>query len=293
MGELRMKLRRLRHDWMCEHRPEEETIKYYRAVFGCDPDFTDPKTINEKIHYLKLKAYASDPVVAECADKYAVREYLKKRGMEDILPGLLFSCERAGDVPWDALPERFVLKCNHGCGYNIICRDKSSLDIKEAEKKLKRWMKEDYWKEFCELHYRTIKKRIIGEEYLGDDIETYKFYCFNGVPRLVYVMTTEGEKHYIDYFDPDWKHLDVYRVDRPGVPDPAMIERPPHLNEMLDIAAALSKPFPLVRVDLYDLEKVYFSELTFTPAGGFLRLDPPETEREWGDWLDLGSAGRH
>ncbi|MBR3306614.1 MAG: glycosyl transferase [Lachnospiraceae bacterium] len=288
MKKLRESLRRMKHEWMCAHDPAGETIKYYTAVFGKAPDFEHPRTINEKIHYLKLFRYAEDPVVAGCADKYRVREYLTEHGYSDILPGLLGAYDRPEDIDWDALPERFVIKCNHGCGYNIICKDKSSLDIPDAVSRLKNWMKQDYWKEFCELHYKNIRKKIIIEDYLGDDIETYKFYCFNGIPRIIYAMTSEGDVHYVDFFDGNWEHLDVHRTDRPGVPDPSAIKKPPHLDEMLRLSAELSAPFPFVRVDLYDLEKVYFSELTFTPAGGFLKLDPSEAEAEWGSWIDMG-----
>jgi len=284
---IRDRLRKLKHEWMSAHDPVAETVKYYTAVFGKAPDFKDPKTINEKIHYLKLFRYADDKYVAECADKVKVRDVLKRKGLADILTGLIAVYDKASDIDFDALPEKFVIKCNHGCGYNIICRDKNELDRSSCIKKLNDWMKEDYWKEYCELHYKNIEKKILVEEYLGDDIETYKFYCFNGVPQFIYAMTMNGDKHYIDFFDTGWKHMDVYRSDRPGVPDPSVIKKPEHLGEMLELAGKLSAEFPLVRVDLYDLDKVYFSELTFTPAGGFLKLDPPETELIWGEKLSI------
>ena len=284
---IRDRLRKLKHEWMSAHDPVAETVKYYTAVFGKAPDFKEPKTINEKIHYLKLFRYADDKYVAECADKVKVRDVLKRKGLADILPGLIAVYDKASDIDFDALPEKFVIKCNHGCGYNIICRDKNELDRSSCIKKLNDWMKEDYWKEYCELHYKNIEKKILVEEYLGDDIETYKFYCFNGVPQFIYAMTMNGDKHYIDFFDTGWEHMDVYRSDRPGVPDPSVIKKPEHLGEMLELAGKLSAEFPLVRVDLYDLDKVYFSELTFTPAGGFLKLDPPETELIWGEKLSI------
>ena len=287
MSDLRDKLRRMKHEWMSAHDPEAETVKYYTAIFGKAPDFKDPKTINEKIHYLKLFRYADDKHVAECADKVKVRKVLENKGLSDILPGLIGVYDKASDIDFKSLPEKFVIKCNHGCGYNIICKNKSELDRAECIRKLNAWMKEDYWKEYTELHYKNIEKKILIEEYLGDDIETYKFYCFNGVPKFIYAMTMNGDDHYIDFFDTEWNHMDVKRADRPGIPDYTQIKKPAHLSEMLALASQLSSEFPLVRVDLYDLDKVYFSELTFTPAGGFLKLDPPETEREWGDWLTL------
>ena len=287
MSNLRERLRRMKHEWMSAHDPEAETVKYYTAIFGKAPDFKDPKTINEKIHYLKLFRYAKDKYVAECADKVRVREVLKNKGLESILPGLIGIYDKAEDIDFDSLPEKFVIKCNHGCGYNIICKNRAELDRTECIKKLNAWMKEDYWKEYCELHYKNIEKKILIEEYLGDDIETYKFYCFNGKPEFIYAMTMNGDDHYIDFFDTEWKHMDVKRAGRPGVPDFTQIKKPEHLPEMLALAEKLSAEFPLVRVDLYDLDKVYFSELTFTPAGGFLKLDPPETERIWGDRLKI------
>ncbi len=287
MGKLREALRQWKHEWMCVAAPEKETAKYYRAVFGKDPDLVNPKTINEKIHYLKLGLYSDNETVTRCVDKVLVRDYLKERQLDDMLPGLLGVYDRPEDIDWDKLPQRFVIKCNHGCGYNIICKDKATLDTAEAEDKLRRWLKEDYWKQFCEPQYKHVKKKILIEEYLGDDIETYKFYCFNGEPRILYLMTTVGDNHYVDYLDMNWERMNVRRDGREGYPGIDTLDRPPHLEEMIELSRRLSADFPLVRVDLYDLDKVYFSELTFVPAGGFIKLDPPEAETEWGSWLSL------
>ena len=287
MGIVRNALRQYKHEWMCVHHPDIETAKYYRAVFGKDPDLNAPKTINEKIHYLKLGDYCDNELITRCVDKVAVRDYLTERGFSALLPGLIGVYDKPEEIEWDKLPGRFVVKCNHGCGYNIVCRDKNSLDIKDVSAKLKRWLKEDYWKVYCEPQYKHVKKKILIEEYLGDDIETYKFYCFNGEPKILYLMTTVGDEHYVDYVDTDFKRINVRRDGRKSYPDIDSLTRPPHLKEMLEYSRELSAGFPFVRVDLYDLDKVYFSELTFVPAGGFLKLDPPEAETEWGSWLKL------
>ncbi len=181
-----------------------------------------------------------------------------------------------------------MVKCNHGCGYNIICNDKSKLDIKDAVKKLDKWMKSDYWKEYCEVQYKKVKKRITVEEFLGDDIENYRFFCFNGVPKVIHVSTAVGDEKFIDFFDTNWQHMDVHRTDRGGRKDWQNIRKPAHLSQMIEIAAKLSEDFPFVRVDLYDLpDQVYFSELTFVPSGGFIHLEPESAIEEWGSWLDI------
>ena len=224
-------------------------------------------------------------------DKYRIREYLTQKGHAELLPQLYAVCERPEDIPWDSLPERFVLKCNHGSGYNILCRNKSALDRKDCESRLKKWLKEDYWKRFAEMQYRDIPKRIIAEEYLGDDIHTYKFYCFNGMPRVLYISSNgengEYDKYY-DYFDMDWKHMNLRLHGHENRPDHDAIPCPESFERMKALAAELSADFPFVRVDLYDINgRIYISELTFVPTGGIMVLDPPSTDMEWGGWLSL------
>ncbi|MBQ1530670.1 MAG: glycosyl transferase [Solobacterium sp.] len=267
------------------------TKRIYLSNFDQELDLKNPKTINEKLQYLKLNTYYNDPVVTQCADKYGIRSYLKNKGMEYLCPELYGVYDSVKEIDWNALPDSFVLKCNHGCGYNIIVPDKARFDPADAARKLSRWMKEDYWKEYCETQYKFIKKKIIAEEYLGDELNTYKFYCFNGEPKVLYVSATgdHGEHDlYIDYYDMEWNHLDTQLADHIHRPPERALQKPDTFDEMKKLARILSSEFPFVRVDLYDVRgKVMISELTFIPTGGYMHLEPEGTDLEWGEWLKL------
>lgn len=273
--------------------PELVSKIRYKNVFGKNPDLKTPKTFNEKLMWLKLNEYADDPLVSQCSDKYAVREYVTKCGLEHTLNELLGAWDHAEEIPWNQLPERFALKCNHGCGYNLICQDKSKLDVKNAVKQLNAWMKDDFWKEYAEVHYRTIPKKIICEKYLegkGNALPVdYKIYCFHGEP--VYIGNFIERDIVTDeilrgYFDLDWNPSPVFK----GEMQPELFERPKTLETMLDYARILAKPFPFVRVDFYEVDgKIYFGELTFTPTGCLATYYTEEAQMKLGEMLHVRS----
>lgn len=151
-------------------------------------DLKNPKTFNEKIQWLKLHDYPNNQLVINGADKYKVREYVKKKGLGDILVPLLRHWDRPEDIDWEKLPDKFVLKCNHGCAYNILCNNKNAFDKDDAIKKIKKWMKEDFGAFNIETHYSKIKPHITCEKFLGDCIVDYKFFCFNGKPEYIYIF---------------------------------------------------------------------------------------------------------
>ena len=143
--------------------PDEIMLKLqYRIKTGRKLNLKNPKTLNEKSMWLKLFKYADDPIVMQCSDKYAVREFVEKCGLSHILNDLYGAWDKVEDVPWDTFPERFAIKCNHGCGQNLICTDKSKFDVKKAEEQLRVWLKDSYWKEYAEIQYRKIKRKIIS-----------------------------------------------------------------------------------------------------------------------------------
>lgn len=292
MGEIREWIRLEKRKWLSTLAPVYATKKIYFWNFGAECNLDNPVTINEKLQYLKLNEYYQNDIVTMCVDKYRLREYLAGKGLEHLCPKLYGVYDSAAEIDWDALPQAFVMKCNHGCGYNILCPDKRQLDIPESRKLLRQWMKEAYWKEFAELQYKYVKKKIIAEEYLGDDLQTYKFYCFHGEPKVLYVSENgeHGEKDkYLNYYSMDWEML-PYCLEghvRKMIPHP----RPEHMEELVRYARLLSSDFPFVRVDLYDVNgRVYISELTFIPTGGYMHLTPEGTDVEWGKWLHLGSG---
>ena len=265
--------------------PGKATRKLYRRIFDREPDLEHPKYFCEKLQYLKLHEYYNNPLVTACVDKYEVKNYMRCIGKEDMCPKLYGAYEKPDEINWNKLPRQFVVKCTHGCGYNLICRNKKGFHTKQAEKQLKRWLREDYWTKYAETQYRFIKKRIIIEEYLGDDLITYRFCCFHGKPMLIYVMTEEG-KNYIDYFDTDWNKLDYRWIGWDN--HPKRPKKPEELGKMLDAAAKLSRGFPFVRVDLYCRSgQIYLSEFTFLPAGGIMKFEKKSTARLLGSWIDV------
>ena len=138
--------------------PKLNTQARYRQAFGKRLNLTSPKTFNEKLLWLKLYRYNKDPLVAKCADKYAVREYIKDAGCEHILNELYAAYDSPKEVPWSTLPERFVLKWNFGAGMNVVCKNKNELDIKATTKKLKKWQKSKCWLWFSEIQYKYAPK---------------------------------------------------------------------------------------------------------------------------------------
>lgn len=272
---------------LCRTDIRQAVIETYNSMFDKPLDLEHPQTINEKMQYLKLNTYYNNPLITKCVDKYLVKEYLKEIGMPELAVPLFGVYDNPEDIKWDELPEQFVIKCNHGSGYNMIVEDKRKLDIPQVEKTLKKWMEEEYWTYYAEPQYQFVDRKILIEEFLGGNIRTYKFYCFNGEPKVAYV-SSDHDKYY-DYFDVEWNRLDVYLTGHGHYP--GEIARPKKLEEMLSLSRKLSAEFPLVRVDLYDIDgKLYLSEYTFIPTGGYMHLVPQEKELEWGSWLKLEDA---
>lgn len=246
-----------------------------------------PKSLNEKLLWLSL--YWKHPLKAECADKVKVRDYVRAKGLEHILTPVIGIFESPNDIPFEQLPSRFVLKCNHGCAYNVIVKDKDSLDIPATISQLSKWMSETYGEGTSELHYRDIRPHlIICEEYLCSDVQEemtdYKIHCINGVPEYVQVCYDRDEKgiaHRASY-SLNWQPLHYFKEPE------CVVERPVSLDRMVEYATILSKDFPYVRVDFYDVKGVpVLSELTFTPFGNMIYWVKDEIMDELGHKLVL------
>ncbi len=267
----------------------KETLSkiYYKIVLGETLHLDNPKTFNEKVQWLKLYEWPKNKLAIQCADKYAVREYVKSCGFEELLNDLYGVWDNADDINWSELPEQFVLKCTHGCGYNIICPDKSKLDEKVTKNKLNAWMKEDFGKFNIEPHYSEIKPRIICEKFLGGNMVDYKFYFFNKKYQFMYIAQGFGEgiNESISFFDKDGNKAPFRRTDYPEFTDAKL---PKQYEEMLRVSQRFANDFPFVRVDLFENNnKIYFSELTFTPCGGMMKISPKEYDKIIGDNLDI------
>jgi TupA-like ATPgrasp len=249
----------------------------------------NPRTYSEKIQWLKV--YGHLERYAPYVDKYEVREYIKDViGVEYLVP-ILGVWSDFDDIRFDELPSQFVLKATHGQGFNVICRDKSSLDLSRLRATVTSWTKRNYYQADREPQYRPIRPRLIAEEYLQDEsgaLRDYKFPCFDGVPYMVQVMGDRRQGTTENLYDRDWHLLPVLERGYPNTRSPIM--KPALLDDMFDIAASLSSGFPFVRVDLYCVGgRIYFGELTFTPASGVITYEPPEFDLQLGNMLDLAA----
>ncbi len=266
---------------------------YYKIVLHKKLNLENPQTFNEKLQWMKLYYYPKNQLVVNGADKYAVREYIDKLGFGDRLVPLLGVWDKAEDIEWDKLPERFVLKCNHGCAYNIVVSDKNKLNIAATMKQLNAWLKEDFGAFNIELHYSEIKHhRITCEEFLGENITDYKFFCFNGEPKFIYVSTDliHDRQAQIGFFYLDGKKMPLHREDYTDIPE---VTLPPFYNEMKAAAEVLCQDFPFVRVDFFVANDTwYFAELTFTPSAGMMPFNPENYDLEWGNMIDIGGLAK-
>ena len=261
--------------------------EWFKDGVGYFPNIDSPKTFNEKIQWYKL--YYNDPLIAKCIDKVSVKDYFKEvLGSEFVIP-LLGVYSSADEIDLDALPNQFVIKANHGSSGKevIVVTDKSKLDIAATRKTIARWEKP--WWRSAWGGYEFVKPRILIEDYIEQidgQVYDYKFWCFNGAPKYVAVSTNRFKDHRIDIFDLDWVKQDVAYVEYPN--SGRKIEPPKHLSQMIEISRRLSKPFPFVRVDFYDLEdKIYIGELTFYPGGGLNLFSPKEWDNKFGEMLLL------
>lgn len=261
---------------------------YYKIVLNKKLDLKNPKTFNEKLQWYKLNYFPYNPLVIQCTDKYLVREYVEKKGLGKYLTNLLGVWNNAKEIDWDKLPDKFMLKCNHGCAYNILCSNKKDLDKKNVTKQLNKWLKEDFGAFNIEIHYSKIKKhKIICEEYLGEVITDYKFYCFNGVPEFFYVSNDliHDRQAQIGFFNIDGSKLPLVREDYKNINE---IVLPEFYDEMLEAAKVLCSDFQFVRVDFFIANnRFYFAELTFTPSAAMMPLNPEEYDYKWGELLDI------
>lgn len=269
--------------------PKETLSKiYYRIVLGQKLNLKDPKALNEKLQWLKLYHWPQSEKAIQCADKYAVRSYIESVGKKYILNDILFVWDDPNEIDWEALPEKFVLKCNHGCGYNIICKDKSKLDEMETKKLLYKWICEDFSKFNIEPHYAKIKRKVICEKFLEGEVINYNIYVFNG--KAVFFSVAgglgDGEGEHLTYYNADGSVADFKNKSYPAK-DTKLSDL---LPEMIQTAEYLAKDFPMVRVDLFDINgSIVLSEMTFTPGGALIPFSPIEADKMLGEKLDISN----
>ena len=285
--------------------PRLNTEVLFWVKFKKRLNLKNPKTFNEKLLWLKLKTFNNNPLIKVCADKYRVRDYVLQKGCGNLLCNLIAVFDDPDEIEWDKLPTSFAMKLNVGCGCNLIVRDKTKLNIDNALSKVKKWYKRDFWSGYSELQYRNVERHLLVEEYIGNPLSSvppidYKFYCFNGICKCILICLDRGidtgrAHHSVKYFfmDPSWKIL-PYTPEALQFPD-IHIERPECLNEAIEKAEYLAKDFTFVRVDFFiESGRLYFGELTFTPAGAMdteLSMIPPKEDKSvdvlFGEMLSL------
>lgn len=265
--------------------------RMFKACTGRQLDLDDPQTFNEKLQWLKL--YDRNPEYTKMVDKYDAKRYVADKIGEEYVVPTFGVWDRPEDIDFEILPERFVLKCTHDCGGLVICRDKTKFDEVVAKGKLFRHMKRNYFMHGREWPYKNVRPRIFAEQLLSDEHQKdslidYKFYCFNGQPKFLYV--SEGLHDHdtarISFLNLDWSFAPFQRSDYKEFEE--LPPKPVNYEMMLEFATILSENTPFLRVDLYEVEgKVYFSELTFFPASGYSELYPSYWNKNIGDWIKL------
>lgn len=257
---------------------------------GYKPNIDNPESFNEKIQWMKL--YYHDRAMTTCADKYAVRQYVAKKIGPEYLLDLVYEkpFTRVEDINFDELPDKFVLKTTNGSGTNIICSNKSELDVDEAKAKLNQWLDRSrslYYMSF-EWAYKNIKPQIICEKFIDqmDGLKDYKLLCMNGRVEYIFVCSErDSGKLKIDWFDRDWNLLPFTRVYKNNPKTP---KKPDNLSEMIKVAEKLADGFPFVRIDLYNPGgKIKFGEMTFYPGNGMEWFDPVEWDYTLGAAMTL------
>lgn len=269
---------------------------YLKMLFplrtGYKLNLKNPQTFNEKLQWLKLNNRKAEMV--KMVDKVDAKEYVANIIGEEYIIPTLGVYNSVDEIDFNKLPNQFVLKCTHDSGGIVICSDKSKLDIEAAKDKLRRGMKVNYYYQNREWPYKQVKPRIIAEQYMVDEsgyeLKDYKFFCFDGEVKLLFIASDRGsktEETKFDFFDTNFNHLPFTN----GHPNSTKkIAKPQGFEEMKKIAALLSKGHPHLRVDLYDINgKIYFGELTFYHWSGMTPFEPIEWDYKLGELIKLSN----
>lgn len=253
-------------------------------------NWDDPQTYNEKLQWLKI--YDRQDRYTKMVDKYEAKNYVKNIiGQEYIIPTIGIY-DKFEDINFDKLPQQFVMKCTHDSGGLVICKDKNKLNLKETKKKIDKCLKVNYFNCWKEWPYRNVKPRIIIEKYMSNSdsegINDYKFFCFNGKVKLLFIATDrvrEDEETKFDFYDENFNHLPIKNGHPNAIIPPS---KPINFEKMKKLAEILSTDIPHLRVDFYEINgKIYFGELTFSHWAGMVPFEPEEYDLILGNWIDI------
>lgn len=268
--------------------PDKAYIQiYYFAHFKKFCNLKNPRTYNEKLNWLKLHDH--NPLYTRIVDKYEVKQYVA-----EILGGYLIPTlgvwDSFKDINFDYLPNQFVLKCTHDSEGNVIVKNKLEFDVNAAREKIERSLQQNFYYYGREWPYKDVKPRIIAETYMEDsadgELKDYKFFCFNGIPKLMQINSKRNTGHQkVDFYDMEFNHLDM-KGKAPN--SDILLRKPKNFEKMIELAKILSDGFIHVRVDFYEVNgNVYFGELTFYHHSGFMPFKPEKWDYILGEWLVL------
>ncbi len=272
--------------------PDHVKIHFqYLIKTGRVANIKSPKRYSEKMQWYKLNYRTK--LITQCADKFAVREYVEGKGLGFLLNDLYAAYDNADDIDFETLPSSFAMKANNASGKNIFVSDSSKVAFEELRKKAKEWLKIKVNSPGGEWCYDNIPQKIVFEKLLerdkNNDLPDYKFFCFDGEPKCLYTMidyTDNHENGKLGFYDTDFNLLPYYRADYKPITQE--LEKPKNFEKMVEYARILSEDFPHVRVDFYDIDgKIVFGELTFSCASGYLVFKPDEFDFIMGDWFEL------
>ena len=271
--------------------PDKAYLKmFFRLRMKQKLNLKDPKSFSEKLQWLKL--YDRNPLYTTMVDKYNVKEYVSSIiGKDRVIPALGV-WDKFSDIDFDSLPDQFVLKCTHDSGGIAICRNKKEFDFNKAKKVLERSLRRNYFYYGREWPYKNVKPRIVAEMYMEDKnskgLSDYKFYCFNGEPKFLYV-SSGMENHMmarVSYVSLDWTPEPFGRTDYKAFDK--LPPKPINFEEMKLLAKRLAKDISFARIDFYEINgKVYFGEITLFPGSGYSIFNPKEWDAKIGEYLLL------
>lgn len=290
-------IRHVIHHILIDYFPKIALMRDWRLKFKTRLNLKNPQTLNEKIQWMMLNTDLT--LWAKCADKYKVRSYIKECGYEKELPKLYGVWKNVDEINYENLPEKFVIKCNHDCGSTHVIDKSGGFNKKTLNADLKRHLKTRFGYESCELHYIKIKPLIMAEEFLplsaslqsSSQID-YKFWCLDGKIHhcfVVYNRLADGHTaEYSIYKLNPWRLCPEGLAERYRPKQQIEIKEPPNLDKMIKMAERLCQGFPVVRVDLYNVNgKIYFGELTFTSGKGKMQYFSEAYQKEMGSLITL------
>ena len=261
----------------------------YEYMMGEKLNLDNPKNFNEKIQWLKL--YDRNELYTTLVDKYAVKGYLEKKIGEQYVIPLLGVWNSVKDIDFNNLPQKFVLKTTHDSGGIIIVKDKEKMNIKKIKSSLSKSLKKDYYRIWKEWQYKNVPRKIIAEEYMESkgDLMDYKFFCFNGKPKICLVCSNRSIGLKETWYDDNWNKLDFTEG---GCQSEEYIEKPISFEKMKELANKIAENLCFVRVDFYEVDgKPYVGEITFHPKGGYEEFKPEKWNEIFGNMIDISKKG--